>query len=56
MELRLRFLLRKLDDLHLVQLLLSRHRHVSRRNAGLVSRNEILELRNLRLLAVVSRL
>ena len=54
MELRLRFFLRKFDDLHLVQLLLSRHCHVSRRNTGLVSRNEILKLRDLRLLAVVS--
>ena len=41
-KLRLRALRRKLDDVHLVQLFLPRHRHVAGGYARLIARHEIL--------------
>ena len=49
-ELRLRFFLRKLDDVHLVQLLLSGHRHITCRYTGFVACNEVLQFGNFLLL------
>ena len=56
MKFRLRLLRRQLNHIHLVQLLLPGHGHIPRGHAGLVSRHEILQLRDLLLLAVVGRL
>ncbi|MNP30352.1 hypothetical protein D3C76_1234200 [compost metagenome] len=53
-ELRLRFLPRELDNLHLVQLLLPGHRHIPRSHAGFVPRNEVLQIGNFLLLTFKS--
>ena len=53
-ELRLRFFLGELDDVHLVELLLSGHRHITRRDARFVAGNEVLQFRNFLLLALIS--
>ena len=55
-KLRLRILPNQLDHVHLVKLLLAGHGHVAGCHAGFVAGNEILELLNLLLLAVVGRL
>ena len=52
-EFRFRILPNHLNHIHLVKLLLTRHRHVAGRHSGLVAGNEVLELLNLLLLAVV---
>ena len=56
MKLRLRLLLSQLNHIHLVQLLLAGHGHISGGNSGLISGHEILKLRNLLLLSLVGRL
>lgn len=55
-ELRLRFLTLKLNDIHLVKFLLSGHRHISCGNPGFIPRNEILQLGYLLLLLSVRSL
>ena len=55
MEFRLGTLCRKLDHVHLVQLLLSGHCHISRGDTSLVPRDEILKLADLLLLSLISR-
>ena len=42
-----------LNKFHLVEFLLSGHSHVSCRNTGLISCNEVLELGNLLLLSLI---
>ena len=54
MKLRLRFLPRQLDDIHLIQLLLPRHGHVPGGNPGLVARYKVFQLRDLLLLTLIS--
>ena len=56
MELRLRLFPGQLNHVHLVQLFLARHRHISGRHPGLVSGSEILKLGNLLLLFLVGSL
>ena len=56
MKLRLRLFLCQLDELHLVQLLLPGHGHVPGGHPGLVPGHEVLELRDLLLLAPVGGL
>lgn len=55
-ELRLRFLTLKLNDIHLVKFLLSGHSHISCGNPGFISRHKILQLRYLLLLLSVRSL
>ena len=56
MKLRLRLLGSKLDHIHLIQLLLSGHCHISCRNPCLISCDEILQFTDFLLLASVSSL
>ena len=53
MKFRLRFFFCKLDHIHLIQLLLPGHGHVSGCHTGFVSCHEILQLTDLLLLAVI---
>ena len=54
MKFRLRFLCRQFDHIHLVQLLLSGHRHISGRYTCLITCHEIFQLTDLLLLSSVS--
>ena len=53
MKFRLRLFCCQFDHIHLIQLLLSGHRHISCRNSGLVSGNEILKFTDLLLLTAI---
>ncbi len=55
-KLRLWFLCSQLNHIHLIQLFLAGHGHISCRNPGLVSGYEILQFADFLLLAAVSRL
>ena len=55
-EFRLWFLCCQFDHIHLIQFLLSGHCHVSCRNAGFISCNEIFQFTDLLLLTAVCRL
>ena len=56
MEFRLRLLRRQFDHIHLVQLFLPGHCHISCRYTGLVSRHKILQFTDLLLLTAVRSL
>ena len=55
MKLRLWFLCCQLDYIHLIQLLLAGHGHISGGNPCLISRHEIFQLCDFLLLPVVGR-
>ena len=55
-ELRLRLLSLKLNDIHLIEFLLPGHRHISGCNPGFISRYKILQLRYLLLLLSICSL
>ena len=56
MKFRLRFLRRQLDHVHLVQLFLTGHGHITGGDAGLVARYKILQVGDFLLLLVVGSL
>ena len=56
MKLRLWFFTIQFDDVHFVQFFLACHRHIPCSDAGFVAGNEILEVADLLLLAVVGSL